>query len=395
MRRILVTCLPVLMCAPAAHSAVLSLRAVGGSDEATLSLGVSETAAIEIVLELDVFEEATGAHVFLDTVMIDPPGAEDEEAFGVIGVLREGDPDFVWTGLREFSPSPIREIEFEDLPPGEGFSIDDMGYFLVAVMAGGDSLPGGAGASYILDRIIIHGMAPGTIELTFEGDLRPPEVFGPGWGKLPLTLGLGDFGVETGPPILQRERRPVTITVEEPQVPGGDAGGDDTGAGDTGEGGGAEDGGGTDDGSTDAGDDPSGDVIVDEPGQEPDEGDGQADPDGGDPTAPDDTDSSGDQADTGDVDEQPGGEDPEVPEAPDDSDQSPPDEVVDGDDAGGEGDQAPSAGPGNTDDGELDDSTAAPPVSGPCGFGMVAALLMSLFALTLMKVQSAGRWRSS
>jgi hypothetical protein len=380
------------MCVPAAYSAVLSLRAVGGSDEATLSLGVSETGAIELVLELDEFEEAAGAHVFLDTVMVDPPGAEDDEAFGVIGVLREGDPDFVWTGVREFSPDPISEIEFEDLPPGEGFSIDGMGYFLVAMMAAGDSLPGGAGVSYILDRIIIHGMTPGTIELTFEGGLRPPEVFGPGWGKLPLALGLGDFGVDTGPSSQQRERQPITITVAEPGAPAGDedgAGGDDPGTGDAGEGDEA------DDGATDSGGDESGDVI-DEPGQEPDEGEDQTDTDGGDPAAPDDPDSSGDQSDTGegdtsDTEGQPGDEDPEVPEAPDDSDQSSPDEVMDGSRAGGEGDETSSTGPGSPDDGDLEDSSGAPPVSGPCGFGVIPAILASLLGLFAMQPHSRRR----
>jgi hypothetical protein len=393
MRRILVTCLPVLMCATAAHSAVLSLRAVGGSDEATLALGVSETAAIEIVLELDEFEEATGAHVFLDTVMIDPPGAEDEEAFGVIGVLRGGDPDFVWTGVREFSPAPIREIEFEDLPPGEGFSIDT-GYFLVALMAEGDSLPGEAGVSYILDRIIIHGMEPGTIELTFEGDLRPPEVFGSGWGKLPLTLGLGDFGVATGPPLQQRERRPITITVGEPEAPGGDE--DGAGGGDAGDGGGTDEGGETDDGTTDSGGDQSGDVI-DEPGQEPDEGEGQTDTDGEDTAAPDDVDGSGDQPDTGEdvageTEEQPGDGDPEVPEAPDDSDQSSSDEITDGSGAGGEGEEAPSGGPEGSDSGETDDSsTSDARVSGPCGFGVIPAVLASLLGLLAMQPHSRRR----
>jgi hypothetical protein len=393
MRRILVTCLPVLMCAPAAHAAVLSLRAVGGADDATLALGVSETAAIEIVLELDEFEEAAGAHVFLDTVMTDPPGAEDEEAFVVIGVLREGDPDFVWTGVREFSPDPIREIEFEDLPPPEGFSIDGMGYFLVAMMAAEDSLPGGAGVSYILDRIIIHGMTPGTVELTFESGLRPPEVFGPGWSALPLTLGLGDFGVETGPPSQQRERRPITITVGDSAVPddegdgtpGGDAGGGDAGGASTDEGAGA------DDGSTDPGGDQSGDAVVDEPGQGPDEGGGQTGTDGGDTASPDDGDASSDQADTGgdgsgDMDEQPGGEGADVAETPDEPGPSSPDDVADGGDAGGAAGETPS-----TDAGNQEDSSGARPLSGPCGFGAIPAVLAILLGLLAMQPHSRRR----
>ncbi len=177
MRHVLCGLLMISFLAGSADAARLSLRGVNVDDPTAITLEVSQTAILELVLELQDGEEVGSANIFLDTVRTAPAGDVDGEAFEVLSVLRAGDPDFIWTNKRSFIVSPMDGLEFEDLSPGEGISLDDSGYFLVAALAEGDLLGGGTGTSHVLDRIVIHGTSPGTTEVSFETLPRQPSLF--------------------------------------------------------------------------------------------------------------------------------------------------------------------------------------------------------------------------
>jgi hypothetical protein len=391
MRKVVIACLLGLTASATAQGAVLSLRVVGDPAATALTLAMSETAAIEIVVDLEEFEEATAANIFFDTVQVAPAGDADGEAFEVLSVLRAGDPDFIWTGTREFRLAPMIDLEFEDLPPGAGISLDNTtehnGYYLIANLAADDSLAGGTGTPHILDRIVICGIAPGTIEVTFEQTPRPPEVYRNNFGtELTLDLGLGDFGVD-GPPVIQRDPQPLTITVTE-----ADTGGDDTppGGGDDPAPGG--DPGPIDDDGTEPTDDDDGIEPADDNGGGQDDGpvddgDDDVDPadDGvADDDPADDSDGPGDDADDGAVDDQ-----PDDGDEPGDDPDEPVDDADDGD--GGEdntndADDVPAADDGNGEvDADAPDDSETPDRPRPCGFGAIGGFLMSFFGLFALR----------
>ncbi len=353
MRKVAIAFMLALMTGTTARGAVLSLRVSGSPDAAALTLAVSETAAIEIILDLEEFEVAGAANIFLDTVRTAPAGDVDGEAFEVLSVLRVGDPDFVWTYKRSFIVPPMDGLEFEDLSPGEGISLDDSGYYLVAALAEGDSLGGGTGTPHVLDRIIIYGTSPGTIEVTFEDIPRPPGVFESSAGlDVAFDLGLGDYGRDGGPAV-RRDPRPLVVTVTEAGT-----GGDDPPPGGDDDPGPVDDPGPGDDGQADepADDDPASD-----------EDDGGADDEPGDDTADD---QPGDDADDTAADE------PDDVDGPGDDVDQPADDADEASD-----DAVDAASETDAESGETDDSAT----TRPCGFGVVGGFFMSFLGLFALR----------
>ena len=359
MRKVAVVFMLALMTGTTARGAVLSLRVSGSPDATALTLAVSETAAIEIILDLEEFEVAGAANIFLDTVQTAPAGDVDGEAFEVLSVLRAGDPDFIWTNKRSFIVPPMDDLEFEDLSPGEGISLDDLGYHLVAAMAEGDWLGGGTGTPHVLDRIIIHGTAPGTIEVTFEEIPRPPRVFESSAGlDVAFDLGLGDYGRDGGPAV-RRDPRPLIVTVTE------------AGTGD--------------DEPPPGGDDDPGPVADPGPGDDDTGDDGQA------VEPADDDDSAASDEDDGGADDQPGDGDDTATDEPGDAD-GPGDDVDqpadDGDEAS---DDAVDAAPGTDEEsGETegeDRNDSATTTARLCGFGAVGGFFMCFLGLFALRPQ--------
>lgn len=227
MRCAVIVVLFVLLSAIHAQGAILSLRAVDSTAESAIAVAVSETAVVEMILELEEGEQVYAIFVVLDTVTLQPNDDPENEIVEFIGVSRVGDGTSDLRGRREFS-SPLDQLEEQDVPPGSGLSLED--YYLIASMPADEPMSGPG--TFVMDRIIIHALESGITELSIETGLRNPTLTDPSWRDFPvarigaepgvvgsLYLGLGD----------PREggAGPVTITVQEAVGPNDNA--DDNG----------------------------------------------------------------------------------------------------------------------------------------------------------------------
>jgi hypothetical protein len=231
MRRAVTTASFVLLSAIHAYGAVLSLRAVDSTAESVIDLAVSETAVVQMILELEEDEEVYVIFVVLDTVAIEPDDDPENEIVEFVGVSRIGDGTSELRGGREF-PSPLNQLEEQDAPPGSGLSFED---YLLNVSVPADEPMSGPG-TFVVDRIVIHALETGVTELSIETGLRDPTLTDPSWREFPvagpdnepgivgfLYLGLGDSR-EGG-------EGPVTITVQEAAGPNDNADDNDNDAG--------------------------------------------------------------------------------------------------------------------------------------------------------------------
>ena len=236
MRDVLSGLVMISFLAGSADAARLSLRGAGVADPAAITLEVSQTVILELLLELQDGEEVGSANIFLDSVQTEPGDDPEAENVELIGVTRVGDGLSPWTGARAFGGPPMDVLESEDMPVGEGVSLDNVldgtggvihnGYHLIANMASGESLTGPG--TFVLDRLTIHATTVGAMEVSFETLPRPPSLFvagmaeyalaGPGdaeGGAGTLYLGVGDAR--------DGGEGPVTVIVVEGTEPNGNA----------------------------------------------------------------------------------------------------------------------------------------------------------------------------
>jgi hypothetical protein len=234
MRQVLSGVLILSFLTGSAEAARLSLRGANVDDPAAITLEVSQTAILELVLELEEGEEVGSANMFLDTVQTEPGNNAEAEKVEFLGVTRVGEGASPWSGTRAFAVPPLDMLESENLPLGEGFSLDTVldnsggvvhnGYYLIANMASGESLAGAG--TFVLDRITIHATTVGKTEVSFEIQPRRSALFDASmveyklaeagdteWAPRTMYLGPGD-GRDGG-------EGPLTITVVEEAEPNG------------------------------------------------------------------------------------------------------------------------------------------------------------------------------
>jgi hypothetical protein len=207
MKKLLVIGL-VCVLAGSANAAVLGLRTPDGSlhgEAAPLTLGISDTAEIQITLDLynytyagtvypDYNEACYGANIYMDSVMMahptlpaepmypDPPlgtGFPGHENTEILNITRAGDVDFIW-GTREYAAAPMGALQDSALAEGLGLPWDgsaaqpaNNGYYLVANLPAGQGLGAPTGTEpgftrHVLDTITIHCTQESTDTLWFE-----------------------------------------------------------------------------------------------------------------------------------------------------------------------------------------------------------------------------------
>ena len=242
MRRVLCGLLMISCLAGNADAARLLLRGAGVADPAAITLEVSQTAIVELVLELEDGEEVGSANIFLDSVQTEPGDDPEAENVELIGVTRVGDGLSPWTGARSFIVAPMDVLESEDLPIGEGLSLDNVpdgvggvvhnGYHMLANMASEETLAGPG--TFVLDRLTIHATTVGAMEVSFETLPRRPSVFDANMVRYPLaeagdaegaagTLYLGVGDARDG------GEGPLTVIVVEETEPNGNGNGNTNG----------------------------------------------------------------------------------------------------------------------------------------------------------------------
>lgn len=324
-----------------AVAAELSVRAGDGARSTAMTLAAGEEAAIEILVTLEEGERLGFASVFPSVGPFD----DGPEFFEAVDFLSEFDPA---TSDYPGHQILITRAESGSMPFDFGEGIYWNEYVLIMNTTGVEG-PG----VFMLERLIIHGLQPGTTTLALNGSLS--ELFAPDNGALVRTF----------------SSRPLRITVtgEAPPAGGGSTGGSAGGATSGGAAGGSS--GGSTDGDSTTGEEPvdpaddGGDVV---PG---DGGDGN----------PDDGGVNGDtQADNGT-----------------DGDGS--DEAVDGGGAGGTDPDAEvpgNDGGDNTTGGSADgDATGDDPTTGvatrPCGLGMISTLMFCSLGMAALRVKPSRR----
>ena len=125
-------------------------------------------------------------------------------------------------------------LESEDLPIGEGLSLDNVpdgvggvvhnGYHMIANMASEETLAGPG--TFVLDRLTIHATTVGAMEVSFETLPRRPSVYDANMVRYPLAE-TGDAEGAAGPLYLgvgdarDGGEGPVTIVVVEETEPNG------------------------------------------------------------------------------------------------------------------------------------------------------------------------------
>ena len=153
-----------------AEAADLFLRPAGAEGGSSMTVGLGETAAIEIVVRLEEDEELGFANIFLDIDNDDPLEALDFV------------PGLDVPPARYVSHDQVLRNRFGEFPysPGEGISLEDYALILDTGSVVG---PG----TFVLERIEVFGSAAGVGRVSFEFGARPPGLFDSDSAQYPVA----------------------------------------------------------------------------------------------------------------------------------------------------------------------------------------------------------------
>ncbi len=335
--------------ASSAQAADLFLRPAGAEGGSSITVGVDETAAIEIVVRLEADEELGFANIFLDV--------DDDDPIEALDFV----PGLAVPPARYTSHEQVLRNRFGPFPysPGDGISLED---YALILDTGGVEGPG----TFVLERIEVFGSAVGAARVAFEFGARPPDLFDSDFNKYPVATqdfppGLSNFVYVGIGDDRDGEAGPLAVTVEQespPPPPDDDNENSD------------------DYGSDDPPDQDPGDKNDDHGGTN----DNDAPDDGG--ANESDNDAPQDNDNTPDPDDPP--PDDDVPDDGDDNDNG----SADNDNTADEDPDNPDDQPGGQDVPGSNDNTggSSPPrASRPCGFGMLPAMVSLLAALGMTR----------